>query len=64
VLLLRADPAAGGLLTEEEAREARQMRQDVEVAVVPGVSHALHVQDPAAVAAVINPFIEALAARR
>jgi magnesium chelatase accessory protein len=64
VLLLRVDPAAGGLLTEEEARGARQMRQDVEVAVVPGVSHALHVQDPAAVAAVINPFIEALAARR
>jgi pimeloyl-ACP methyl ester carboxylesterase len=64
VLLLRADPAAGGLLTEAEAQGARQMRQDVEVAVIPGVSHGLHVQDPAAVAVVINPFIEALAARR
>jgi len=36
----------------------------VEVALVPGVPHGLHVQDPAAVAAVINPFIERLAARR
>lgn len=64
VLLLRADPAAGGLLTEQEARGAQQIHQDVEVAVVAGVPHGLHVHDPAAVAAVINPFIEALAAKR
>ena len=38
--------------------------QVCDVAVLPGVSHGLHVQDPAAVAAVINPFIERLAARR
>ena len=63
VLLLRADPAAGGLLTEQEAQAARQLRQDVEVALVPGVPHGLHVQDPAAVAAVINPFIKGLASR-
>lgn len=60
VLLIRADPAAGGLLSASEVHQARQLRPDVQAVVVPGVSHGLHLQDPQAVAAVINPFIEDL----
>jgi magnesium chelatase accessory protein len=64
VLLIRADPAAGGLLTGDQARRAQQARGNVHVAAIAGRSHALHVEDPAAVAAVINPFIERLLARQ
>ena len=63
VLLVRADPAAGGLLSASEARHAQALRQDVDVAILPGVSHGLHLQDPAALAAVINRFVQPLIAR-
>ena len=64
VLLVRADPAAGGLLSAREAQQAQELRQGVETVIIPGVSHGLHLQDPAGVAAVINPFIEPLIARQ
>ncbi len=63
VLLVRADPAAGGLLSASEAHQAQALRQNVETVVVPGVSHGLHLQDPAALAAVVNRFIRRLIAQ-
>ncbi len=60
VLVVRADPAAGGLLSQDEAHNAQQFHGNVDGAMVPGLSHALHVEDPAGLAAVFNPFIECL----
>ncbi len=60
VLLVRADPAAGGLLSASEAQQAQALRQNVDAVVIPGVSHGLHLQDPAALAAVINRFVQPL----
>jgi pimeloyl-ACP methyl ester carboxylesterase len=60
VLLIRADPAAGGPLPASEVHQAQQLRPDAQAVITPGVSHALHLQDPAALAAVISPFIAPL----
>jgi hypothetical protein len=51
-------PAAGGLLSQDEAPNAQQFSGNVDIAMVPGLSH---VEDPAGLAAVFNPFIECLA---
>jgi hypothetical protein len=40
VLVVRADPAAGGLLWQDEAHNAQQFHGNVDVAMVPGLSHA------------------------
>lgn len=56
--MVRADPAAGGLLSQDEAHNAQQFSGNVDIAMVPGLSD---VEDPGGLAAVFNPFIECLA---
>jgi len=64
VLLVRADPDAGGMLSASEADQARRLRPGIQAVMLPGVSHGLHLHDPTALAAVITPFIEPLIARQ
>ena len=42
LLLLQADPAHGGLMTEEEIVQARRLLPALRHVQVAGVSHALH----------------------
>lgn len=54
VLLLRADPAAGGLLTDEDVQAARDAVPGVRVERFQGLGHPLHLQAPDAVARVLT----------
>jgi pimeloyl-ACP methyl ester carboxylesterase len=57
VLLLQADPAAGGLLTDDDVAVVHDLVDDVTVVRLDGVSHGLQLQDPDAVAAALGPWL-------
>ncbi|MFA6547041.1 MAG: alpha/beta hydrolase, partial [Limisphaerales bacterium] len=56
VLLLQADPDAGGALVEADAQFARENIARCRVASFPGSGHLLHWLQPARVAELINEF--------
>ena len=58
VLLLQADPAAGGLMTNAEVEQALHLLARPSHVQLEGVSHALHHIHPAPVAAAIKAFLQ------
>lgn len=60
VLLLRGDPAAGGLLTEEDVVAVLPLYDQIEVEQVHGVGHGLQLEAPQAVIHAIEPFLTKL----
>jgi pimeloyl-ACP methyl ester carboxylesterase len=60
VLLVQADPSAGGLLRDDDIALARRLLTRVDVARLEGVGHGLQLQAPAMVARAIEPFLERL----
>ncbi|MEW1604709.1 alpha/beta hydrolase [Streptomyces sp. NPDC093808] len=57
VALLRADPAAGGLLTDADVEFIRARVPDVRIAQLHGVGHGLQLQDPEQVARALRHLI-------
>ncbi|MBV9650921.1 MAG: alpha/beta hydrolase [Pseudonocardiales bacterium] len=60
VLLVQADPNAGGLLTDSDIADVLAVSDQIEVARLHGVGHGLQLQAPQAVAQVIEPFVTRL----
>jgi magnesium chelatase accessory protein len=60
VLLLQADPAAGGLLDDIGVAQARRLLPKVEVVRLQGVGHGLQLQAPVLVASAVEPFLQSL----
>lgn len=60
VLLLRADPALGGMLPPDDADEIERAIGDVTRVECRGVGHAIHGQAPELLARFLVPFLDAL----
>ncbi len=60
VLLLQADPAEGGLMTDSDAALGRRLLPDVAHVKFTGVGHGLHVEAADAVAAALEPLFARL----
>jgi pimeloyl-ACP methyl ester carboxylesterase len=60
MLLLQGDPAAGGLLTEQDISAVLRLSDQIEVHRLHGVGHGLQQQAPQAVAHAIEPFLTRL----
>lgn len=63
VLLLQADPAEGGLMTDADAELALALLADARHRRFPGVGHGLHVEAAAQVLAELEPFLATLPPR-
>lgn len=59
-LLLQADPAAGGALTDDDARHVASLPGDVSHVRVQGVGHLIHGSDPARMTCLLHSFLESL----
>lgn len=57
VLLLQADPDAGGLMSDADVELATALLPDARHVKLHGLGHGLHVQDAAAVAAAVADFV-------
>lgn len=57
-LILRADPALGGVLSREEAGRALALLPHGTLIDVPGAGHAIHATHPAAFVRLIRDFVE------
>lgn len=55
-LLLRADPALGGVLTQEEADRAVELLRHGSVMEVPGAGHAIHAYNPEEFTRIVRDF--------
>ena len=60
VLLLQSDPAAGGMLTDEDASAAVRVGADVTLARLAGIGHQAHWQDAPTVTRHLLAFLESL----
>lgn len=60
LLLLQGDPQAGGLLKPDALARVRGLRPDAAHAQASGVGHALHTQNPEAVAPLVRSFLDGL----
>jgi pimeloyl-ACP methyl ester carboxylesterase len=60
VLVLQADPAHGGLLTDSDVQQVLPLLKHARHVMLPGVSHALHNQSPDAVLSAVVEFLETL----
>ncbi|MDX1979796.1 MAG: alpha/beta fold hydrolase [Bryobacteraceae bacterium] len=59
-LLLQSDPAAGGMLTDEDAAEAERTMADCLRMRVPSAPHLIHWYDPAALLRMTHAFLATL----
>ena len=57
ILLLQGDPAAGGMLTDEEVARARELAPTVDHVRFDGIGHALHMSQPEPVLRVVLDFL-------
>jgi pimeloyl-ACP methyl ester carboxylesterase len=57
VLLLQADPRAGGMMTDEEVTQALASLSGLTHVKFPGLSHLMNYEDPAGVAGAIVDFL-------
>jgi pimeloyl-ACP methyl ester carboxylesterase len=55
-LFLLADPAAGGMMSEEDVARIKRLAPKSIMEFLPGVSHGLQLQDPERVAATVAEF--------
>jgi len=60
VLLVQADPAAGGFLTNEHADAAVAALADCSLMRLPGVGHGVHSQQPVPFTQLVNGFLDSL----
>lgn len=60
VLLLQADPASGGIMTDAEVAHALTLLRQPSHARLAGVSHMLHNEQKEAVLAAIQPFLDSI----
>ncbi|HUG82921.1 MAG TPA: alpha/beta hydrolase [Euzebya sp.] len=60
VLLLQADPAEDGLMTDDDVAVALEHLGDVRHHRLDGVGHGLHINNPFAVLDVVEPFLASL----
>lgn len=60
VLLLQGNPAKGGILSDEEVDQARQLLSSVTISRLETVGHSLHTEQPEAVLQVMLPFLNRL----
>jgi pimeloyl-ACP methyl ester carboxylesterase len=57
VLILRADPSAGGLLDDEQCARLSRLTKDARIVEFPGCGHSIHGQEPTAVAGAVEDFL-------
>lgn len=62
VLILQADPTAGGVLDDETAARVRQELPQAELVRFPGIGHAIHREAPDAFLATVRDLLASLAA--
>ena len=55
-LIMRADPAQGGVLSAEQAERAKQQLPRGELVYLPGVGHAIHAEEPAEFVKLVREF--------
>lgn len=61
VLILQADPSAGGALLDADVAHALALMPDARCVRFNGLGHSLHLEDPQTVLDVVLPFLESLA---
>ncbi len=57
ILLLQADPHAGGLMTDEEVAQAKTLLPRAQHIKLDGISHILHNEDKVGVLTAVLPFL-------